>query len=230
MASQGAPGTGQPQTKGGGGDAQHCRCLGCGEPVQDGECDRFLVSRAQERPGCSDVRPTRNEIGVVTSVRGTVPDFGEADRDGIVPVLAATGVLEGLAGHAEEPGARGRRVGRDVVEAAPRDEHDITDNVLGMSWMHTSAYETKQIDVRRVVDVPEALFTLPLRRSRGFHALLLSKRAQVCHPTSPVPLRTTDVRICRDPLAPMSEHPLGCERLSTPTHGDLAGRGPTLVL
>ena len=204
MASQGAPGTGQPQTKGGGGDAQHCRCLGCGQPVQDGECDRFLISRAQERPGCSDVRPTGNEIGVVTSVRGTVPDFGEADRDGIVPVLAATGVLEGLAGHAEEPGARGRRVGRDVVEAAPRDEHDITDNVLGVSWMHTSAHETKQIDVRRVVDVPEALFTLPLR--------------------------TTDVRICRDPLAPMSEHPLGCERLSTPTHGDLAGRGPTLVL
>lgn len=54
----------------------------------------------------------------------------------------------------------------------------------------------EQIDVRLVVDVPEALFTLPLRRSRAFHAMFLSKMAQVCHPTSPVPLRTTDVRTC----------------------------------
>ena len=90
-----------------------------------------------------------------------MPVFGEADRDGLVPVLATPGGLQGLAGHAEEPGPRGRQVRRDLIEAAPRDEHDLTDDVLGVSRMHAPADETEQVDVRRVVDVPEALLTLP---------------------------------------------------------------------
>jgi len=47
--------------------------------------------------------------------------------------------------------------------------------------MNTSLYETKQIGVRRVVHLPEALFTLTDRRVRVIHALFLSRLARVCH-------------------------------------------------
>ena len=108
------------------------RRLGRGESVEDGECDRLLVQRTQERPACSDVHPVGDQVGVLSWINGQVTDVGETDRESIVPGVPAPGVLEGLACHAEEPGARRRQVVRDIVETAPRDEHDLTDHVLGV--------------------------------------------------------------------------------------------------
>ncbi|MEP7090284.1 MAG: hypothetical protein ABI776_09270 [Nocardioidaceae bacterium] len=47
-----------------------------------------------------------DQVRVLAGIGGTVTGFGEADCDGLVPVVTAPGVLKGLACHAEEPGAR----------------------------------------------------------------------------------------------------------------------------
>lgn len=62
-------------------------------------------------------------------------------------------------------------------EAAPGDEHHLPNNVLGVGGVNAPAYVTKQIDVHRVVDLPEALLAIPWRRSRGVHTLFMSKTA-----------------------------------------------------
>jgi hypothetical protein len=114
-----------------------------------------------------------------------VTAVGESDRDGLVPVLTTSGVLEGLARDAEEPGTRRGEVGGDVVQSAPRDEHDLTDDVLGVRGVDAPAHEAEQVDVHRL-DLPEALFALQRRRSRDVHAPFLSESAQVCRGGAPV--------------------------------------------
>lgn len=196
--SQGASGTGQPQAKGNGRDAQHNRGFGRCEPVEGGERDGLLVQRAEEWPGCGDVDAVGDQVRVLVSIGGTVTDFGQANRDGIVAVVTTLRVLEGLACHAEEPGARRRNVYRDVIETTPRDKHDVTDDVLSVGRMDAPADEAEEIEVRRIVDLAEALFALRRRRSDGIHVLFLSGIAQVCrsktenpheHPDLPLMVR-----------------------------------------
>ncbi len=129
----------------------------------------------------------------MAGISGTVTDFGQADRDDIVPVVTTPGVLEDLACHTEEPGARRREVFRDVVETTPRDKHDVTDNVLGVGRMNAPTNEAEEIDVHRIEDLAEALFALRRRCSDGVHVMFLSGIAQVCRSKSRMPHKHADL-------------------------------------
>ncbi len=94
-------------------------------------------------------------------IGGSVRGVSQADRDGLMAVLAATRVLKRLSSHPEEPRARCRRLRRYVIKTAPCHEHDVPDHILRVGGVHPSAYEAKQVNVCRVIDAPEALLTLP---------------------------------------------------------------------
>ncbi|GAA3519904.1 hypothetical protein GCM10022234_14430 [Aeromicrobium panaciterrae] len=126
-----------------------------------------------------------NQVRMTTGVCG--PGFGETYRDGTVPLVAAPGVLDGLASHAEKPCSCRREIHGKVIEAPPRNKHDVTDNVLGVARMDTPAYEAKQVRVHRVVDIPETLFAFSRRRRSGLHILFLSGEGQVCRADSAFP-------------------------------------------
>ena len=80
-------------------------------------------------------------------VGGTLANLCEANGHGLAPGATATGVLKSLVRHTEQPATRCRKVRGDVVEAAPRYEHDIRDDVLGVGWMNTPAHEPQEINV-----------------------------------------------------------------------------------
>ena len=100
---------------------------------------------------------------------------GDPDRELVPPGVGPPLSQQQPPGDAEEPGAGVRHVGGNVVEAAPGDEHDVSHDILGLRGVHATAYETEQIDVRRVVDdfVSGGDELLPFRSSlleAAFHA------------------------------------------------------------
>lgn len=165
---QRSPGARQPKPESCRRDVQHDGGLGRAEPVEDGESKRLLVDRAQCAPSCCDVNSGSDQIGGLTAAGHNSSSLGETNRERLLLAFAPSRVQEGMACHAEQPGARCRQVGGHVVQTPPRHEHHLADDVLGVSRMDSSTHEPQQVNMNSVKQRPKALIPT-LRRNGGVH-------------------------------------------------------------
>lgn len=109
----------------------------------------------------------RHQVGMLAGIRLTCVKLRQAYGDCILSLVTSASILQGLAGDPEQPGASLGEVERRILEATPRHEHHLAYDVFGVGVVHAPAHEQEQVDVRRVIQLAEAVFSSPRWRRRS---------------------------------------------------------------